>query len=76
MAKNICSGGNLWLWTYFIPFSTVSIIDFEQINISWDIIVKLNQMVHSCNVLLTLNLVLMAMMGEMKYTNGHWAKMD
>ena len=23
-------------WTYFTPFSTVSIADFEQVNVSWD----------------------------------------
>ena len=23
------------LWTYFIPFSSVSIVNFEQINVSW-----------------------------------------
>ena len=24
------------LWTYFTPFSDVSIVDFEQVNVSWD----------------------------------------
>ena len=24
------------LWTYFTPFSDISIVDFEQINVSWD----------------------------------------
>ena len=24
-----------WLWTYFAPFSSVSIVDFEQVNVSW-----------------------------------------
>ena len=24
-----------WLWTYIIPFSIVSIVDFERVNISW-----------------------------------------
>ena len=24
-----------WLWTYFTPFSSVSIINFEQVNVSW-----------------------------------------
>ena len=25
-----------WLWTYFTAFSSVSIVDFEQVNVSWD----------------------------------------
>ena len=25
-----------WFWTYLVPFSSASIIDFEQVNISWD----------------------------------------
>ena len=24
------------LWTYFTPFSSGSIVDFEQVNVSWD----------------------------------------
>ena len=24
-----------WLWTYFTAFSSVSIVDFEQVNVSW-----------------------------------------
>ena len=24
------------LWTYFTPFSSISVVDFEQVNISWD----------------------------------------
>ena len=24
-----------WLWTYFTPFSSVSIVDFEQANVNW-----------------------------------------
>ena len=27
-----------WLWTYFIPCSNVSIVNFEQINAGWDIL--------------------------------------
>ena len=23
------------LWTYFTPFSSVSVVDFEQVNVSW-----------------------------------------
>ena len=26
-----------YLWTYFTPFSSVSIVDFEQVNISWEV---------------------------------------
>ena len=25
----------LLTWAYFIPFSSVSIVDFEQVNVSW-----------------------------------------
>ena len=25
-----------WLWTYFIPFSSVSIVNFEQVNAGWE----------------------------------------
>ena len=25
------------LWTYFTPFSSVSVVDFEQVNVSWEI---------------------------------------
>ena len=25
-----------WFWTYFTPFSSVSIVDSEQVNISWE----------------------------------------
>ena len=32
-----------WLWTYFTFFSTVSIVDFEQENVSW---VLLDEMTH------------------------------
>ena len=24
-----------WLWTYFTPFSSVSIVDFKQVTVSW-----------------------------------------
>ena len=24
------------LWTYFTPFFIISIVDFEQVNVSWD----------------------------------------
>ena len=26
-----------WLWTYFTPFSSVSIVDFKQVNVSWEV---------------------------------------
>ena len=26
----------MYFWTYFTPFSAVSVVDFEQVNISWD----------------------------------------
>ena len=30
-----------WLGTYFTPFSSVSIIDFEQVNVSWVLLEKI-----------------------------------
>ena len=31
-----------YFWTYFTPFSTVSVVDFEQGNINWDVPVYFN----------------------------------
>ena len=31
----------LLTWTYFTPFSNVSIVDFEQVNVSWDLPIDL-----------------------------------
>ena len=25
------------LWTYFTPYSSVSVVDFEQVNVNWSI---------------------------------------
>ena len=41
------------LWTYSTPFSSVSIVDFEQVNVSWDnySVVKFSK--QSCSTVLT-----------------------
>ena len=27
-----------YLWTYFTAFSSITIVDFEEVNVSWDIV--------------------------------------
>ena len=43
------------LWTYFTPFSSVSIVHFEQANVSWAISMKSDM--HFINPLITQNKV-------------------
>ena len=39
-----------YFWTYFTPFSTVSVVDFEQVNISCDVPLYFNAFPISCKV--------------------------
>ena len=38
-----------WLWTYFTPFSSVSVVNFKQVNVSWEMYNNLNywQKIHA-----------------------------
>ena len=44
------------LWTYFVPFSSVSIVNFEQVNADWDRWCRLSFLIALVFLLLTLNI--------------------